>query len=188
MNGEMWKGSNGMAGEAGHMVVKNEGGSPCGCCGSECLEQYASATAVMRMARPRLGDVVPSNAREVALLARSGSQEAHSVFDTVGNAPAVALTGLINTLNLPLYLLGGVVRGAWNLFSPSMFRELEARSYVYRLTKPQVRRPEQLKARKTYILGAEIGPEAGLLGACILGLEQLTPILSQERISLSINS
>jgi glucokinase len=90
----------------------------------------------------------------------------------------VALTGLISTLNLPLYLLGGGVCDAWDLFSPSMFRELEARSYIYRLTKPKVRKPDQLEARKTYILGAELGPEAGLLGACILGLEQPTPILS----------
>jgi glucokinase len=178
LNGEIWKGSNGMAGEAGHIVVRDEGGSPCGCGGSGCLEQYASATAVMRMARERLGDVVPSSAHEVALLARSGSKKAHSVFDTVGDALAVALTGLINTLNLPLYLLGGGVCDAWDLFSPSMFRELEVRSYVYRLTKPQVQKPNQLEARKTYILGAELGPEAGLLGACILGLEQPRPSLS----------
>ena len=59
-----------------------------------------------------------------------------------------------------------------------MFRELEARSYIYRLTKPKVRKPDQLEARKTYILGAELGPEAGLLGACILGLEEPRPSLS----------
>ena len=41
LNGEIWEGSNGMAGEAGHIVVKDEGGSPCGCGGSGCLEQYA---------------------------------------------------------------------------------------------------------------------------------------------------
>jgi glucokinase len=130
------------------------------------------------MTRERLGDAVPSSAYGVALLTRSGSQEAHRVFDTVGSALAVALTGLINTLNLPLYLLGGGVCDAWDLFSPSMFRELEARSYVYRLTKPQMRKSNQLEARKTYILRAELGPEAELLGACILGLEQPTAILS----------
>ena len=177
-----------MAGEAGHIVVKDEGGSPCGCGGSGCLEQFASATAVMRMARERLGDIVPSGAHEVARLARSGSREAHSVFDTVGNALAVALTGLLNTLNLPLYLLGGGVCDAWDLFSPSMFRELEVRSYVYRFTKPQVQKPDHLEARKTYILGAGTGTGSrAFTGRAFSASNSQLPSCLQERISLSIN-
>jgi glucokinase len=137
----------------------------------------------MRMARERLKDAAPSSAREVALLARAGNPQAASIFDTVGHALAVALTGLINTLNLPLYLLGGGLCEAWDLFSPSMFRELETRSYVYRLTKPDVLEPEHLQARKTYILRAELGPTAGLLGACVVGLQQSAPILPSPSIN-----
>jgi hypothetical protein len=51
-----------------------------------------------------------------------------------------------------------------------MFRELERRSYVYRLTRPPVLDPDHLEAGKTYILKAQLGPAAGLLGACALGL------------------
>jgi glucokinase len=171
LKGAIWDGSNGMAGEAGHMIVKDEDGFPCGCGGRGCLEQYASATAVMRMARERLGDAVPSSANEVAQLAQAGNKPAQTVFDTVGRALAVALTGLINTLNLPLYLLGGGVCEAWDLFAPAMFRELEARSYVYRLTTPRDLEPECLETGKTYILKAQLGSAAGLLGACILGLK-----------------
>jgi glucokinase len=183
LNGAVWDGSNGMAGEAGHIIISDEDGAPCGCGGHGCLEQYASATAVMRMARERLKDAAPSSAREVALLARAGNPQAASIFDTVGHALAVALTGLINTLNLPLYLLGGGLCEAWDLFSPSMFRELETRSYVYRLTKPDVLEPEHLQARKTYILRAELGPTAGLLGACVVGLQQSAPILPSPSIN-----
>jgi glucokinase len=107
LNGTIWDGFNGMGGEAGHVIVKDEGGAMCGCGGSGCLEQYASATAVVRMARERMGVLAPATANEVATLARAADPHALSVFRTLGHALAVALTGLINTLNLPLYLLGG---------------------------------------------------------------------------------
>ena len=141
-----------------------------------CLEQYASATAVIRMARERFSDAGLSTAHEVSLLAQSGDRSARAIFDLVGHALAIALTGLINTLNLPLYLLGGGVCEAWDLFSPPMFSELERRSYVYRLTKPEVLEPARLEAGKTHILKAELGPSAGLLGACVAGLEASTSL------------
>jgi glucokinase len=175
LNGAVWGGFNGMGGEAGHIIVKEAGhiivkeaGAPCGCGGCGCLEQYASATAVVRMAREHLVAAVPENAYELALLARSGNQQAHEVFDTVGYSLAIALTALINTLNLPLYLLGGGVCEAWDMFAPTMFKHLHSRSYVYRLTEPPVIAPGRLEANKTYILPAELGPAAGLLGACLL--------------------
>ena len=49
-NGRMWHGMTGMAGELGHFNVEPEG-HPCGCGNRGCLEQYASATAIVRMAR-----------------------------------------------------------------------------------------------------------------------------------------
>jgi len=185
LNGKIWGGAGGMAGEAGHVIVKSEETLPCGCGGQGCLEQYASATAVIRMAREHFGDAGPSTAHEVALLARSGNQQASGIFDAVGRALAVALTGLINTLNLPLYLLGGGVCEAWDLISPCMFRELEHRSYLYRLTKPEVLEPTRLEACKTYILKAELGPSAGLLGACVAGLEDSTlfPVPGEELLA-----
>jgi glucokinase len=128
------------------------------------------------MARELFGDAGPSTAHEVALLAQSGDKSSRAVFDSVGHALAIALTGLINTLNLPLYLLGGGVCEAWNLFSPPMFRELERRSYVYRLTKPEVLEPARLEVGKTHILKAKLGPSAGLLGACLAALEASTSL------------
>ena len=50
LNGRVWHGMNGMAGELGHFTVYADG-NPCGCGSKGCLEQYASATAVVRMAR-----------------------------------------------------------------------------------------------------------------------------------------
>jgi glucokinase len=120
------------------------------------------------MARERMGPEAPETANELSVLARQGEPLAISVFETLGHALAVGLAGLINTLNLPLYLLGGGVCEAWELFAPAMFRELLVRSYIYRLTAPQPLMPRRLERHKTYILPAELGPTAGLLGACLL--------------------
>jgi len=168
LDGRIWHGATGMGGEAGHIVVQDIEGAICGCGGAGCLEQYASASAVVRMARERMWDAAPATAHEVALLAHAGDLRAASVFESVGNALAIALTSLINTLNLPLYLLGGGVCDAWDLFAPTMFRVLRKRSYVYRLTEPDVLGPSSLEINKTYVLGAQLGSAAGLLGACLL--------------------
>jgi glucokinase len=175
LNGRIWHGGAGMGGEAGHVVVQDPGGAPCGCGGYGCLEQYASASAVVRIAQECLAGEAPRTSHEVALMALSGHAGAARVFEKVGFALAIGLAGLINTLNLPLYLLGGGVCEAWDLFAPAMFSELRRRSYIYRLTEPNVLYPQaQLERHKTYILRAELGGSTGLLGACLLARQQTT--------------
>jgi len=183
LNGQIWHGSTGMGGEAGHIIV-HDPGDPCGCGGYGCLEQYASATAVLRMARKSMPERVIGSSHEVAILAQAGDPKAAAVFEEVGRALAVGLTGLINTLNLPLYLLGGGVCEAWDLFAPTMLRELRERSYVYRLTEPATLKPIELERHKTYILGAQLGPAAGLLGACLLPYQKAPVITPCTETSL----
>jgi glucokinase len=172
LNGRIWHGSTGMAGEAGHCIVEAEDGPACGCGGFGCLEQYASATAIQRMARECMGSDAPDSSHALFLMAEKGEPRAVSIFETVGHSLAIALTGLVNTLNLPLYLLGGGVCEAWEMFAPTMFRELHVRSYVYRLTEPREINPAALEWHKTYILRARLGSGAGLLGACLLPYER----------------
>lgn len=173
LNDRIWHGSTGMAGEAGHCVVQPEDGAACGCGGWGCLEQYASATAIQRMARERMGKDAPQTAHAIFIMAKQGEPRAQSVFHTVGQSLAIALTGLVNTLNLPLYLLGGGVCEAWEIFAPTMFDELRRRSYIYRLTEPENRYPETSERHKTYVLPAQLGTRAGLLGACLLPYQGL---------------
>ncbi len=168
LNGRIWHGFTGMGGEGGHIIVRETNGAPCGCGGAGCLEQYASATAIVRLARESMGDEAPLTAHQLFLLAGDGDLRARAVFEAVGHSLAIALTGLVNTLNLPVYLLAGGVCEAWDLFAPAMFRELLFRSYVYRLTAPHNLNPKVLERQKTYILRAELGSAAGLLGACLL--------------------
>ena len=84
-------------------------------------------------------------------------------------AVGIGLGALVNTLNLPLYVIGGGVAQAWDLFAPKMFTELHHRSYVYRLTDGQVDAFGHRSA-KTYVEPAELGAESGILGACLLPL------------------
>lgn len=168
LDGAIRSGSTGMGGEAGHIVVETNGGVLCGCGGAGCLEQYASATAIVRMAREIMGTTAPATASALAARANDGHTEASYVFAEVGRYLAIALTGLINTLNLPLYILGGGVSEAWALFAPAMFKELHRRSYIYRLTQPDELEPSQLERHKTYIQRAKLGASSGLLGSCLL--------------------
>jgi glucokinase len=179
LNGKIWDGMIGMAGEAGHLNIWTDG-APCGCGGRGCLEAYASATAIRRMTlemiaretAPLLRTLAESNprftARDVAELAQSGDPHAKRIFDDVGRALGIGLASLVNMLNLPLYVVGGGVAKAWMLLCGSLFEELRRRSYVYRLTDPGEDRDVESKPCKTYVLLAELGSDAGLLGACLL--------------------
>jgi glucokinase len=170
LNGRVWHGFAGMGGEAGHVPVYHDG-LLCGCGSRGCLEQYASATAIARAggslvkAEEQNGAGVVT-ARSIAEAAHAGDVESQRIYDGVGEALGIGLANLVSTLNLPLYVIGGGVVAAWELFAPSMFAELERGSYIYRLTRPaDTAVPE---AGKTNVLPAELGPDSGLLGAAML--------------------
>jgi glucokinase len=86
----------------------------------------------------------------------------------VGRALGIGIGDLVNTLNLPLYVVGGGLANAWNLFSPALFTEVRHRSYVYRLTEPGSAVLNGNVNAGTRIIAAELGADSGLLGACIL--------------------
>ncbi|MGA2002201.1 MAG: ROK family protein [Terriglobales bacterium] len=187
-NGAIWHGANGMAGEFGHTTVEPEG-HPCGCGNRGCLEQYASATAIVRMAKEEIANDSGSSLARVAHsdaefsskslynLAIQGDEEARRIFRRVGRCLGIVLSSMVNSLNLPIYVIGGGVSSAWEAFSPSIFEELRQRSMVYAATAP----PDPLangqgassqvepgSGRKTIITRALLGSDAGLYGAARL--------------------
>jgi glucokinase len=179
LNGKVWHGAHGMAGEAGHTNIWPNGPA-CGCGSNGCLEMYASATAVRRIAlelaetgkAPAIAALARENpdftTRDLADLAENGVPDAQEVFDDVGRALGIGIGDLVNTLNLPLYVVGGGLANAWNLFSPALFTEVRHRSYVYRLTEPGSAVLNGNVNAGTRIIAAELGADSGLLGACIL--------------------
>ena len=148
-NGKLWHGMTGMAGELGHFNIFPDG-HPCGCGSRGCLEQYASATAVVRMAREaterkeaseELERLMPDpqqfTSRSIYNLAIQGDTSAKKIFETVGRALGIGIGGMVNALNLPMYVIGGGVASSWDAFSPAMFQEMKFRSSIYSLTSPE---------------------------------------------------
>jgi len=174
-NGRLWHGMTGMAGELGHFTVFADG-HPCGCGSRGCLEQYASATAVVRMAREAIArgesselellshDADQFTSRSIYNLAVQGEPAAKKVFETVGCALGIGIGAMVNALNLPMYVIGGGVSSAWDAFAPSMFQEMKFRSSIYSLTSP-----DRIGHDKgTLITRALLGSDAGLYGAARL--------------------
>jgi glucokinase len=189
LNGRIWSGMTGMAGEAGHTTVEPDG-VQCGCGNRGCLEQYASATAVVRMAKEAVAAGAPGlrsaagsdaefSARAIYNLAIQGDDDAKKIFQAVGRSLGIVLANLVNVLNLPMYVIGGGVSSAWEAFAPSIFEELRHRSMVYAATAPDSQVVDEPGASgkvdsagptKTIITRALLGADAGLYGAAKLPL------------------
>ena len=177
--GKVWHGAVGMAGEVGHIMVEPDG-APCGCGSRGCVEQYASATALRRMANeaiisgqaPGLAKALQCEsdfgAKRLYELAMEGDEGARQVFRRAGRALGQLLATLINTLNLPVHVIGGGVSASWDAFAPAMMEEVQARSYIMKVTAPRPgRTPDE---RNTVILRAKLGGDAGLIGAAKLAM------------------
>ncbi len=185
LNGKIFHGMNGMAGEFGHVPIEPEG-VPCGCGSHGCAERYASATAVVRMAREAIaGGAAPGlakaasadtefGAKSIFNLALQGDEDARRIFRRFGKALGMLLAGMVNSLNLEMYVIGGGVSSAWDTFAPTMFDELRERSLIYAATEPYAAsgRVEGAGApvpvssgRKTIVTRALLGSDAGLYGA-----------------------
>jgi len=182
LNGRLWHGANGMGGEAGHVTIYPDG-PLCGCGNNGCLEACASATALINAAERMIADgKAPGlaalkrehsslTALDLATAARQGDADAKLIYEETAHALGICLAGLINILNLPLYVIGGGVATSWDLIERSLFQELERRSYVYALTAPGRAASKGMPGGGTKVLPAKLGSEAGLLGACILALQ-----------------
>jgi glucokinase len=182
LNGKIFHGMNGMAGEFGHVPIEPEG-VPCGCGSHGCSERYASATAVVRMAReaiasgaaPGLAKAARADAefgaKSVYNLALQGDEDARRIFHRFGKSLGMLLAGMVNGLNLEMYVIGGGVSSAWDAFAPAMFDELRERALVYAVTEPQradAQGAPQVPvrgAKKTIVTRALLGSDAGLYGA-----------------------
>jgi glucokinase len=192
IGGKIHHGMTGMAGEFGHMTVEPDG-NPCGCGNRGCLEQYSSATAVVRMAReaiaageaPGLAKAATSDvefsAKEIYNRAIQGDEAARKIFRRAGRALGISLATLINGLNLEMYVIGGGASSAWEAFSPSVFEELRQRSMVWAATAPNdpLATPSGASAmvdadgaRKTIVTRALLGSDAGLYGAARLPIDR----------------
>ena len=139
-----------------------------------CLEQYALAAAITHGAKllrkgsfAELERLMPDPAVHLTLylhLAVQGDPSAKRIFDMVGFALGIGIGGMVNALNLPMYVIGGGVASSWDAFAPAMFKEMKFRSSIYSLTSPD----QKDFAQSTIITRALLGSDAGLYGAARL--------------------
>jgi glucokinase len=168
LDGKLWRGTDGTAGELGHIAVEPFGGVQCKCGNTGCLEVYASATAIVRLAREGLGahagsrlhsiDRSDLTSEEVFGAALGGDELALEVFRIVGIHLGVAMASYINIFNPEMIVIGGGVSAAWEMFAAPAQAEV-------------VRRAFRVPAQRCRIVRAERGDDAGLVGAACLAFE-----------------
>ena len=146
-NGRLWHGMTGMAGELGHFNIYADG-HPCGC-GSRAVwnsmlrrprlyawpekrSQRGESTELERLSH----DPVQFTSRSIYNLAVQGEAAAKRIFENVGRALGIGVGAMVNSLNLPIYVIGGGVSSSWDAFAPAMFEEMKFRSVIYSLTSP----------------------------------------------------
>ncbi|MBI4054496.1 MAG: ROK family protein [Elusimicrobia bacterium] len=131
LNGEIFRGKKGTAGEIGHMTVERNG-RPCLCGNRGCLEQYVGARGLVREAKKRmrrkpsriLKDLLKIKRESLspeilAEAARCGDPLARELWQEAGSYLGSALASVINLLNLDWVLLtGGVSRAGKLLLKP----------------------------------------------------------------------
>lgn len=159
INGLPYQGKDGSAGEIGHICVEPNG-RQCGCGSRGCVEQYSSGTAIVRTAR-QLGLTVETT-KDVFELAQAGNSVAVEAFSEAGRYLGIVLAGLINTLNPDMIVVGGGVAAGWDKFIDPLNEEVRKRAY-----------PEPTK--RANIVRAELGDDAGVLGAAKVAFDSIMP-------------
>lgn len=128
LDGKLWQGSCGYAGEIGHIVVNPEG-ERCNCGIRGCLEAEAAAPAIVRKYKAILGRTLVSTAEDIYKRAEAGEPAAIEAYAKAGYYLGIGLGMLINLLNPGKILLGGGVMTTGELLLRPTVEEARRRSY-----------------------------------------------------------
>lgn len=123
LDGQLWRGVSGAAGEFGHMVVDPDGPA-CHCGKKGCLEAVAGDTAIAAAMSAAAGRRITKISQVVAR-AHAGDPDARQVFAQAGVALGRAIAALLNLLNPPLVILSGEGMTASDLFMDGLRAELD---------------------------------------------------------------
>lgn len=165
LDGKLWTGASGFAGEVGHITIDTEG-LECICGNTGCLETVASAPSIVRRARERLyRDNTSSLSRlglnknftadDIAHEAREGDDFAAMMIERTGKFIGTGVASVINLLNIDCIVLGGGVMDAGPLILNPIIQEAKRRAF-------------QPCFDATQIVAATLGPDAAVIGAALL--------------------
>ena len=160
INGECVIGKHGAGGEIGHICVNYEETEPCGCGNRGCLEQYASATGIVRLARKRLAqdeepsllrDVTELSAKEVFDAVKKDDKAAIEVAKEFGKYLGYALANLAAACDPAVIVIGGGVSRAGEILFDYNEGPFKERAFFAN--------------RETQFALAQLGNDAGICGA-----------------------
>jgi glucokinase len=166
LNGKIVAGSNGGGGEIGHIIINPDEEDVCGCGGHGHLEQYASATGIVRMAKKSLAahseattlrDLEEITAKDIFDHAKAGDAIASSLVEDLGKYLGLALSHVAAAVDPQVFVIGGGVSRAGQVLI-DVIEKYYNRNILFAL------------ANKEFRL-AELGNDAGIYGCAkmILG-------------------
>ena len=156
LDGRLWRGEQGFAGELGHINVEPDGFA-CGCGSRGCMEQYCSLSGLKNLCRQTpVPGVTPDNdlPRQLAEAADAGNEIARGHFATAGQMLGRGLATLLNTFNLSNVVLAGGMSRTFSWMERNCRHELESRAYTTKHHKVQIRM-------------GKLGEKAGIIGAAM---------------------
>ncbi len=164
INGHILTGATGAGGEIGHIHIEDNETVVCGCQNKGCLEQYASATGVVRLAQRRLAkDDTPSTLREVDLSAKAvfdavkaGDSVAVEIAEQFGDYLGKGLAAVAAVVNPEIFVIGGGVSKAGEMLFDYIRPAYD--KYVFH------------GCRSAKLALATLGNDAGIFGAAALVL------------------
>ncbi len=173
INGKLYFGTCGSAGEIGHMTI-DVNGPECSCGNAGCLEALASGTAIAREAVMRInqgersalteiveGKIEDITAEKVEVAARRGDSLASEVISKAATYLGVGIANLVNIFNPEMIIVGGGVANMGDLLLDPARHVVKERAF-------------SLPAEAVRIVPAQLGSDAGLLGAAVFAFQQKT--------------
>lgn len=159
VNDQIVAGTNGGAGEVGHMTVNPQESVPCACGKYGCLEQYASANGLVRMGKvmlfqsykpSKLREMENFTAKDICDLAREGEEMSLDIVDRFGEYLGRAMSYVSCTVDPDICIIGGGMSRAGSIITDAILKYY--RRYAFHVS------------TGTSIALAELGNDAGIYG------------------------
>ena len=159
VDGKIVAGFNGAGGEIGHITVNHDEIEACNCGQYGCLEQYASATGVVRMAKRKLAKTndetalrkyEPLTAKDIFDEAKAGDEVALGLVDEVGAILGSALSNMACVVNPEIIVIGGGVSKAGSILTDAIQKHYQETAFF--------------ACRDAKFALAQLGNDAGMYG------------------------